>query len=77
MRNTCVARAACVRRLPSLASNSLTRTVCEHSWWVRVTPLLLLGNLLTALNATRLAKPRMTKVSAVTRTGVTLALEHM
>lgn len=41
-----MARAACVRRLPSLPSNSLMRTVCEQPLHVRVTPLLLPETLL-------------------------------
>ena len=45
---TCLsmARAACVRRLPNLSSNWLTRTVCEHLLHVRVTSLALPGTLL-------------------------------
>src|ERR1700686_5197756 len=45
---TCLsmARAACVRRLPNLSSNWLTRRVCEHVLHVRVTPLVLLRPLL-------------------------------
>src|ERR1039458_2586987 len=34
-----MAPAACVRRLPSLSSNSLTRSVCGQSWQTRITPL--------------------------------------